>query len=161
MVGGWTGGRGERLGLLTSTRMASVVQRRTRERQRHNARPPERMAVCLPPPRRSSELHLAGPPLPTPRAGDERNGPQLAMTHTFSPPPPQVMDEADRMFDMGFEPQIMRIVNNIRPDRQTVMFSATFPRSVGDTLAACRARWWAGTACKQPGALRGWGPRHL
>ncbi|WIA28105.1 hypothetical protein OEZ86_010685 [Tetradesmus obliquus] len=45
-----------------------------------------------------------------------------------------VMDEADRMFDMGFEPQIMRIVGNIRPDRQTVMFSATFPRSV-ETLA--------------------------
>lgn len=45
-----------------------------------------------------------------------------------------VMDEADRMFDMGFEPQIMRIVNNIRPDRQTVLFSATFPRSV-ETLA--------------------------
>ena len=41
-----------------------------------------------------------------------------------------VMDEADRMFDMGFEPQINRIVGNIRPDRQTVMFSATFPRSV-------------------------------
>lgn len=41
-----------------------------------------------------------------------------------------VMDEADRMFDMGFEPQIMRIVHNIRPDRQTVMFSATFPRAV-------------------------------
>lgn len=41
-----------------------------------------------------------------------------------------VLDEADRMFDMGFEPQITRIVNNIRPDRQTVMFSATFPRSV-------------------------------
>jgi superfamily II DNA/RNA helicase len=34
------------------------------------------------------------------------------------------------MFDMGFEPQIMRIVNNIRPDRQTVLFSATFPRAV-------------------------------
>ena len=34
------------------------------------------------------------------------------------------------MFDMGFEPQIMRIVQNIRPDRQTVMFSATFPRAV-------------------------------
>jgi superfamily II DNA/RNA helicase len=34
----------------------------------------------------------------------------------------------------GFEPQIMRIVNNIRPDRQTVMFSATFPRTV-ETLA--------------------------
>ena len=42
-----------------------------------------------------------------------------------------VMDEADRMFDMGFEPQIQRIVQNVRPDRQTVMFSATFPRQVG------------------------------
>ncbi|KAI7795889.1 probable ATP-dependent RNA helicase DDX46 isoform X1 [Triplophysa rosa] len=41
-----------------------------------------------------------------------------------------VMDEADRMFDMGFEPQVMRIIDNIRPDRQTVMFSATFPRSM-------------------------------
>lgn len=30
----------------------------------------------------------------------------------------------------GFEPQIGRIVANIRPDRQTVMFSATFPKSV-------------------------------
>jgi superfamily II DNA/RNA helicase len=34
------------------------------------------------------------------------------------------------MFDMGFEPQIKKIINNIRPDRQTVMFSATFPRVV-------------------------------
>jgi len=41
-----------------------------------------------------------------------------------------IIDEADRMFDMGFEPQISRIVQNIRPDRQTVMFSATFPRQV-------------------------------
>ncbi|CAB4278822.1 unnamed protein product [Prunus armeniaca] len=41
-----------------------------------------------------------------------------------------VVDEADRMFDMGFEPQITRIVQNIRPDRQTVLFSATFPRQV-------------------------------
>ena len=41
-----------------------------------------------------------------------------------------VLDEADRMFDMGFEPQINRIVSLIRPDRQTVMFSATFPRAV-------------------------------
>ncbi|KAJ3589639.1 hypothetical protein NHX12_010482 [Muraenolepis orangiensis] len=41
-----------------------------------------------------------------------------------------VVDEADRMFDMGFEPQVMRIVDNVRPDRQTVMFSATFPRAM-------------------------------
>ncbi|XP_027091549.1 DEAD-box ATP-dependent RNA helicase 42-like [Coffea eugenioides] len=41
-----------------------------------------------------------------------------------------VMDEADRMFDMGFEPQISKIVQNTRPDRQTVLFSATFPRQV-------------------------------
>ena len=41
-----------------------------------------------------------------------------------------VLDEADRMFDMGFEPQITRIMNNLRPDRQTVMFSATFPHAM-------------------------------
>ena len=41
-----------------------------------------------------------------------------------------VLDEADRMFDMGFEPQVMRIIGNVRPDRQTVLFSATFPRQV-------------------------------
>ncbi|KAL8291751.1 hypothetical protein RQP46_002009 [Phenoliferia psychrophenolica] len=41
-----------------------------------------------------------------------------------------VLDEADRMFDMGFEPQVMKIINQIRPDRQTVLFSATFPRQM-------------------------------
>ncbi|KAF2154596.1 P-loop containing nucleoside triphosphate hydrolase protein [Myriangium duriaei CBS 260.36] len=41
-----------------------------------------------------------------------------------------VMDEADRMFDMGFEPQISKVLNNIRPDRQCVLFSATFPRKM-------------------------------
>lgn len=41
-----------------------------------------------------------------------------------------VLDEADRMFDMGFEPQVMKILANVRPDRQTVLFSATFPRSM-------------------------------
>ncbi|KAM5453896.1 pre-mRNA processing RNA-helicase [Microsporum audouinii] len=41
-----------------------------------------------------------------------------------------VLDEADRMFDMGFEPQVMKILGNIRPNRQTVLFSATFPRNM-------------------------------
>jgi ATP-dependent RNA helicase DDX46/PRP5 len=41
-----------------------------------------------------------------------------------------VLDEADRMFDMGFEPQVMKIMANIRPNRQTVLFSATFPRNM-------------------------------
>ena len=41
-----------------------------------------------------------------------------------------VLDEADRMFDLGFEPQIAKILELIRPDRQLVMFSATFPPSV-------------------------------
>lgn len=45
-----------------------------------------------------------------------------------------VLDEADRMFDMGFEPQVRKIFANMRPDRQTILFSATMPRGNIDAL---------------------------
>lgn len=40
------------------------------------------------------------------------------------------LDEADRMLDMGFEDQVRKICSQIRPDRQTLLFSATWPRTV-------------------------------
>merc|ERR1740117_2277419 len=46
-----------------------------------------------------------------------------------------VLDEADRMLDMGFEPQLRKIVSQIRPDRQTLMWSATWPDDVKQLAA--------------------------
>ncbi|XP_067397123.1 ATP-dependent RNA helicase DDX42 isoform X2 [Emydura macquarii macquarii] len=41
-----------------------------------------------------------------------------------------VFDEADRMFDMGFEYQVRSVASHVRPDRQTLLFSATFRKKI-------------------------------
>ena len=45
-----------------------------------------------------------------------------------------ILDEADRMLDMGFWPSVRRIMDTLPPKRQTLLFSATLPPSITSTI---------------------------
>jgi len=47
-----------------------------------------------------------------------------------------VFDEADRLFEMGFETALTEIIHRLPPSRQTLLFSATLPKSLVDFAKA-------------------------
>ena len=72
--------------------------------------------------RKAPEIVVATPG----RLGDLLSNKRTELTHCTL----LILDEADRMLDLGFEPQIRSLLLQMRVDRQTLLFSATWPAEV-------------------------------
>src|SRR5256886_10860671 len=80
----------------------------------------------------------------------ERRLVDLSHVRTF------ILDEADRMLDMGFQPQVARIVRRLPQNRQTMFFSATLDGQVGELARAYTnspAHFEAELSANEPGEI--------